>query len=182
LGDWFDKLEQTLQKYQIQAKNIWNADEVGVQISDMSLKFLTTRKTVRRNLSNQHITVLITTNSVGAQVPPYLLFPGENLSAVPASILEKPEEVLANFSQNGWMDSDHFKAWSLWFIDQKKKLLGPSDDFTLLLVDGHSSRFDPDTMFNLACNQVIVLVGPSNLTNAWQPNDQGTNRTFKSLL
>lgn len=47
LGDYFDCLENILQKYKIRTANIWNADKVGVQLCNLKLKFLTTRKCIR---------------------------------------------------------------------------------------------------------------------------------------
>jgi hypothetical protein len=33
-----------------------------------------------------------------------------------------------------------------------------------------------------ACERILVFCGPSQLTNLWQPNDSGTNKTFKENL
>jgi hypothetical protein len=37
-------------------------------------------------------------------------------------------------------------------------------------------------LFSAAQNNVIIVVGPSMLTHAWQPNDSGTNKTFKDNI
>jgi hypothetical protein len=49
LGDYFDKLWSLLLAYQISPQDI-NADEVGVQLSDLNMKFMTTWNCVRGNL------------------------------------------------------------------------------------------------------------------------------------
>ena len=134
-------------------------------------------------MSNDHLTVMIAANAVGEQAPPYILFPGENLSAIPREVLGK-DHVWANFSEKGWMDIPCFQAWMLLFIDEikRKKANENTCDYTLLMIDGHSSRMDSKIMFTAALNRIIVFMGPSQLTHAWQANDCGTNRKFKLLL
>jgi len=101
LGDYFAKLQSLLLVYQISPQNIFNADEVGVQLSDMNLKFITTWNCVRGNMSNEHVTVMITTSAVGSLLPPYLLFPGNDSSAVPNVMNEHRSEMWGNFSDLG---------------------------------------------------------------------------------
>jgi hypothetical protein len=183
LGDWFNKLEGVRSEYKILPKNIWNADEVGIQFSDLNLKFWSSRACVRVNMANQHVTVLITSNASDFFCQPYLIFPGENTSVIPSVILEN-EEVWSTFAVSGWMDVERFQGWMLKFISdvKKRKSEEEKDDYVLLIVDGHNSRLNSDTMFTAAINRVIVLVGPSQLTNAWQPNDAGINKSFKENL
>ena len=149
----------------------------------MKPKFLSTQQTVRANLTNDHVTVLITTNGIGEQVPPYILFPGESLSAIPCDILWR-DDVWANFSSKGWMDVPCFQVWMLKYINEinRRKSNGNQADYSLLMVDGHNSCLDANTMFTAALNQIICLAGPSQLINAWQANDSGTNHKFKSVL
>lgn len=183
LGDWFNKLEGVRKEYNILPKNIWNADEVGVQFSDLNVKFLTNRACVRANMTNEHITVLITSNAGGFLIHPYLIFPGTNISVIPNIILEN-EEVWPTFASSGWMDVERFQGWILKFINEVKqrKEEEEKDEYTLLIVDGHNSRLNADTIFTAAINRVIVLVGPSQLTNSWQANDAGINKSFKENL
>ena len=181
LGDWFSKLEEVRNKYKIRAQNIWNCDEVGLQFMNMKLRVLTTRKCVRVNLATtDHMTVLITTNAVGSQIQPYLLFPGTDMSVIPDYALTH-DECWTNYSPRGWMDVERFKVWMIKFVDEMKTRR-KDDDYVLLLVDGHSSRMDPSTMFTAALNHIVVLVGPSHLTHAWQPNDAGVNKAFKANI
>jgi DDE superfamily endonuclease len=144
-----------------------------IQLSDMVVKFLTTRATVRRNLSHDHVTALVTTNPLGHQMPPYLLFPGLDISAVPQAVMES-DRMFGNFAENGWMDATVFQAWMVKFVDfvTKRKTPREVDDYTLLLVDGHGSRMDCDTLLTAACNRILVLCGLSSLTNIWQQSNE----------
>ena len=183
LGDWFNKLEGVIQEYKILPKNIWNADEVGVQFSDLNVKFWSNRACIRANMANQHVTVLITSNATGFLCQPYLIFPGENSSVIPSAVLEN-EEIWNTFAPSGWMDVERFQVWMLKFISEVKKRKSDEekDGYVLLIVDGHNSRLNTDTMFTAAINRLVVLVGPSQLTNAWQANDAGINKSFKENL
>ena len=56
LGDYFNKLEDLFSKEKITPERIWNCDEVGVQLSDMSVHVYSTKKMIRRDLSYDHLT------------------------------------------------------------------------------------------------------------------------------
>ena len=72
------------------------------------------------------------------------------------------------------------------FIDfiKRKKKESEEDDYTLLIVDGHNSRLNPDTIFTAAINWiftaainwVIVFIDPSNLIHCWQAHDAGSEQ------
>ena len=106
----------------------------------MRVNLLSTRQSIHANLTNEHVTVLITTNGEGKQAPPYLLFPGENLAAIPKQILDR-SDAWGNFSPKGWMDVERFQAWMLKFIDEVNRRKTPAEltDYTLLIIDGHNS-------------------------------------------
>lgn len=59
---------------------------------------------------------------------------------------------------------------------------GPRKHPVILIVDGHSSRLDVETMWQAAVNQVCIVALPSHLTHLLQPNDAGVNKSVKSLL
>lgn len=52
----------------------------------------------------------------------------------------------------------------------------------LLIVDGHSSRLNVETLMTAALNNVFILCLPSHLTHLLQPNDSGLNKLFKKEL
>ena len=188
LGDFFEKLEYLLQHYQVSVKNIFNSDEVGVQMDGIHFQFLSTRQTVRGNVSNEHITVMIATCADGSLFPPYLLFPGKDSSVVPSFIEQNNENIWGTFSTEGWMDTDCFQVFILKFLNKLQKQSGITDlslplkDYHLLVVDGHNSHLNPTILYTCAVNHLLLLCGPSNLTNCWQPNDAGVNKAFKENL
>ena len=89
--------------------------------------------------------------------------------------------MIATVSKKGWMDEISFQAWLLTFIRFLESTREGALEYHLLL-DGHSSRFNIDTLFTAAVNRIIVFAGPSQLTNLWQANDSGTNKKIKDNL
>ena len=82
------------------------------------------------------------------------------------------------------MDEQCFQAYILLFIqriNEIRKRTGNTDSHILLL-DGHSSQYNPDTLWTAAVNRLILFFGPSQLTNCWQANDSGTNKKWKDNL
>ena len=83
-------------------------------------------------------------------------------------------------SARGWIDQVLFHEWfHLHFVRYL-----PSERPILLLMDGHSSHFCPDTIRLAAEQDVIIFVLPPNATHLLQPLDKGQGylRTVKNLL
>ena len=181
-------MRAVLQQYQISPSRIYNTDEVGLLLSDMNLHFASTRENIQGDLSNDHVTALLTTCADGTPYPPYLLFPGTDTSVIPNIVQENKKLIWANFSEAGWMDETRFQVFILMFLQELKErskqsdLLLPLSEFHLLLVDGHNSRLNSSTLFTCMMNCLIVFCGPSNLTQAWQANDAGVNKAFKDNM
>ena len=115
LCNYFDKLEDLFQCEKITPEQIWNCDEVGVQLSDMDLHMYSTKKTVRRNLCTDHLTAHLTISAAGDVMPLYLIFPGEGIADIPESA-SSSSEIWSNWSPNGWMDEERFQAYILLYI------------------------------------------------------------------
>ena len=124
---------------------------------------------------------MITTNTQGIIFPPYLLFGGSDISAVPMDILERRIDVDGNFTPTGWMTEEAFIVWLLKFIQRLNEMRSEKEN-CLLILDGHSTHISESALYTAALNHVVILIGPSQLTNAWQANDQLTNKTLKKLV
>lgn len=183
LCDYFDKLEEVFQDEKITPDRIWNCDEVGIQLSDMKLHVYSTKKTVRRNLCTDHLTAHLTVSAEGKVLPLFLIFPGECNADIPESITNHPD-VWSATSPNGWMDEERFQAYMLLYIRKINELREKTKSTCshILLLDGHSSRYNIDTLWTAAVNRIIVFFGPSQLTNCWQANDSGTNKKWKDNI
>jgi hypothetical protein len=52
----------------------------------------------------------------------------------------------------------------------------------LLLLNGHVSQINSNTILTIACERILVFCRLSQLTHLWQPNDSDINKTFKENL
>ena len=140
----------------------------------------TSRKNIRTEIGElEHITLMLTTNAAGSVVLPYFLFPAEVLSSAPLSTVDD-EEVISSAKNNAYMDQQLFQEWLIHFINfvKKRDPNGPH----LLILDGHNSRIDVDTLVTAAVHGIFILCLPSHLTHLLQPNDANFNWKFKDLL
>jgi hypothetical protein len=114
----------------------------------------------------------------------YLIFPGEGLYDIPESVTSD-SNVWSNWSLNGWVDEEHFQAYILLYINEINKICkrkGVLNETHNLLLDGHTSCYNINTLWTAALNHIIIFFGPSQLTNCWQANDAGTNKKWKDNL
>ena len=82
---------------------------------------------------------------------------------------------LYGLSEKGWMDSRLFHMW----FRRHFLRYAPATRPLLLLLDGHTSHYCPDTI-NLAAEQgVIIFTLPPNTTHLAQPLDKGVFGPFK---
>ena len=79
-------------------------------------------------------------------------------------------------SEKGWMNGDLFRAWF------RKIFLryAPASRPILLLLDGLSSHYNPDTIKMATENEVIIFTLPPNTTHITQPLDKGVFGPFKA--
>ena len=79
------------------------------------------------------------------------------------------------FSDSGWMKAKLFDAWF------RKQFLryAPASRPLILVLDGHSSHYCPDTLKLAAENGVIIFTLPPNTTHLTQPLDKGVFGPFK---
>lgn len=110
-----------------------------------------------------------------------MLFGGSDISAVPIDILNKQINVDGNFTPTGWMTEEAFIVWLLKFIELVDGMRSEKES-CLLILDGHSTHVSEAALFTAALHHIVILIGPSQLTNAWQANDQLTNKTLKKLV
>ena len=87
----------------------------------------------------------------------------------PELTVEEVPGTIYGLSAKGWMDQELFDAW---FHCHFLKY-APLAHLLLLLMDGHSSHYCPDTVRMAAKEQVIMFVLPPNTTHITQPLDKG---------
>lgn len=115
--------------------------------------------------NKSQITVLGCASGTGHVLPPFIIFDNKQLNP-----LWTRGEVLGTrygLSKNGWTDQELFKGWlKEHFL--KHAVKGRP---LLLLVDGHSSHYDPESIRFAKESDVIIFCLPPHTTHEAQPLD-----------
>ena len=79
-------------------------------------------------------------------------------------------------SVSGWIDSELFDGW----FQGHFLAYAPASRPLLLLLDGHSSHFNPTTIRRAAEEKIIIFCLPPRTTHKTQPLDKGCFSPLKS--
>ena len=174
ISRYYDLLEETLVQHDLEHKpcQIYNMDETGLPLNPKSMKCIY-KKGEKNPLApcsgdKSQITVVSCVSASGSCMPPVVIIKRKTLP----SYYKVGEVPGTNYglSPRGWIDRVLFRDW---FRKHFLRFL-PSERPILLLMDGHSSHFCPDTIRLAAEQDVIVFVLPPNATHLLQPLDKGT--------
>ena len=179
LNNYFDILEQTLDESGLieYPSLIFNMDESGFPLDPKPLKTVhpygTRNPYCVSSGSKAQISIAACVSATGQALPPFIIFKRKSLPPE-MSIGEIPGTVYA-LSEKGWMNSFLFHSWF------KKVFLhyAPASRPLLLLLDGHSSHYCPETIKLATENNIIIFTLPPNTTHLTQPLDKGVFGPFK---
>ena len=170
---YFDLLEEVYNEFDFQnhPEAIYNMDETGVPLEPRPPKVVARRgeKKVRCRTSVQkaQITVIGCGSATGQILPPFIIFAAKKLNH-----LWMKDEVIGSryrVSDKGWVDQGLFYSWL------KNHFLpnAASHRPLLLLLDGHSSHFEPKSIEFARENNIIIFCLPPHTTHECQPLDVG---------
>ena len=172
LNRYFDILEETLDEYQISQKPhlIFNMDETGMPLEYKPPKGVFARgekhPVMFSSGNKSQITVVGCVSAAGFSMPPMVILDRKHL---PPSFSEgEIPGTIYGLSVNGWIDQELF---DLWFRDHFLKY-APATRPLLLLIDGHKSHYNPETIKLAAEKEVILFTLPPNTTHLAQPLDR----------
>ena len=149
---------------------LYNCDETGLPLNPPCPKIVDKVGTrnpcyVTGNTKVQ-ITVLASTSAAGIAIPPLVVMKKRPITQF-ITEGEVPGTTYG-LSENGWMNREVFSSW----FSQHFLQYAHQDCPILLLMDGHSSHYCPDTITLAAENQVILYALPPNTTHLTQPLDR----------
>ena len=180
IEQYFAVMKECMEKEGLLDKpaQIYNFDEVGMPLDHRSPRVVVKKgqKKVRyRSSGNKsQITAVACVNAAGSAMPPYIIFDAKNLN------LDWTEGEIPGttygLSSNGWIDMELFK---LWF---KKHFLvhAVSARPLLLLMDGHSSHYNPETIRLAKQNNVLLFTLVPHTTHEMSPLDTAVFSSLKS--
>ena len=111
------------------------------------------------------ITILACANAAGTTLPQMVIFDRQRFN-LEWSQGEIPN-TLYGMSQKGWTDQELF---SYWMTDLFVKNIPPARP-VILIVNGHSSHYEPDTIRVAAEAGIVMLCLPPHTTHVAQPLD-----------
>ena len=180
LNEYFDLLEDTLTNNGIidSPSQIFNCDETGMPLDNAPNLVVGIRgqKHPRAITSGnkRQITVLACANAAGYVLPPLVIFARKQLK-VELTTGEVPG-TMYGLSGNGWMDGEIFSNW----FTHHFLVHAPASRPLLLLLDGHSTHYNPSFIRQAAEEKVIVFCLPPNTTHLTQPLDKGAFGPLKT--
>ena len=150
---------------------IFNCDETGMPLAPHPPRVVT-MKGVKHSVSitsgeKSQITVLACCSAGGYAIPPFVIFDRKTLK--PELAAGEVPGTMYGLSSSGWIDAELF---DLWFTHHFLAYAPPTRPL-LLLLDGHSSHYDPSVICRAAEEQVIIFCLPPHTTHISQPLDNG---------
>ena len=165
-------MEETLEENDLigQPCRIFNVDETGLSLNPPPLK--TVHAKGEKNPSQcssgnrSQVTVVGCISAGGQILPPMVIW---NRKTLPPQLahMELPGTIYG--LAKGWIDQTLF---DLWFRKHFLQYV-PTDRPLLLLLDGHSSHYCPDTIKLAAEEGIIVFTIPPHSSHITQPLDKG---------
>lgn len=173
ISSYFDMLEKVLEEYELHDKpaQIFNIDETGMPLDHHPPKVIC--KKGMKNPSaitsgkKTQITVVGCVNAAGCCIPPMVIW---NLKTMhPDMAVGEVRGTLHAFSENGWIDTELFNIW----FNNLFLRYAPAVRPLLLLMDGHSTHYSPETIHLAAREKIVLFLFPPNTTHLSQPLDKG---------
>lgn len=171
LSSYFDLLRDCMLENDLMnhPERIYNMDESGMPLDPKPPKVVAVRgqKKVRYRCSGtkSQITVLGCCSGTGQAMPPFIIFDAKQLNhqwtrgEVPGTRY--------GLSDSGWTERKLFHGW---LVEHFLAHAVPGRPL-LLLVDGHSSHYDPDSIRFARSHSVIIFCLPPHTTHEAQPLD-----------
>lgn len=173
VDNYFDLLQKTITEHDLLDKpcQIFNADESGFPLAPKSPKGIHAigeHSAQAINSGNKsQITILACVSAGGHCLPPMVIWDRKSLS--PELTNGEIPGTIYGLSDKGWVD---YELFNIWFHNHFLRY-APAIRPLLLLMDGHSSHYFPDTIHMAAKEQVVLFVLPPNTTHLTQPLDKG---------
>jgi hypothetical protein len=188
LKEFYTSLSALLEKKRIHPALYANMDETMLKALNKTKKVIyrsqSALPTVEMEGKVTHITLAPTVFANGDSLLPVCIL---NRAFIPADL---PDSVKVGFhwaqQKSGWMTSVIFHWWItnvfIPHIERQRIALGLEGRWALLLVDGHSSRANPDMLAECRAAKIEVKTLVAHSSAMTQVLDRGVFRAFKTSL
>jgi hypothetical protein len=153
LSAFFDTFEELHKRFNFHPKLVANFDETMIKFKETAHKVFAPREVTRAHFRMkphvEHITLGATIFANGSHLKPLLIINKTYMPAEMVSLVTKEKWCVAG-GDTAWITKAVFSQWVLGpfvaEINRKRQKLSTPNAPALLVVDGHSSRADADTM------------------------------------
>ena len=165
LHQYFSLLQDTLKEHGLMDKphQIYNVDESGIPFDHKTPNVITEKnvKKVRYRTSGRkgQVTIVACASAAGQVIPPMIIFDAKNLQH--AWTKGEVPGTKYGLSEKGWINCDLFEGWLAEHFLQHAVSSRP----LLLLLDGHSTHFQPEVVRYARKHDVIMLCLPPHTTH-----------------
>ena len=181
MEEYFDVLEETFAENDLIDKpcRIFNMDESGLPLAPKPPKLLCKKGSRAFNSVNSgdksQIIVVGCVSAGGYCLPPMIIYDRKTLH----EDIVKGEigGTLYGLSSKGWIDEELFEMWFKYHFLR----YAPPERPVLLLMDGHSSHYCPQSILLAAKERVIIFTLPPNTTHVSHPLDKGCFGPLKTV-
>lgn len=175
---YFDLLEETIKENGLDGKpgQIFNMDESAMPLDPKSPKLVFDKGCHASCVSSgdkAQITIVACVSATGFCLPPMVIWDRQSLS--PELTIGEVPGTIYGLSKKGWIDYELFDVW----FNNHFLCYAPTSRPILLMLDGHSTHYCPDTIRLAAKHQVILFALPPNTTHLSQPLDKGCFSSLK---
>ena len=175
VSNYFQELEQTLDKYELRDKPhlIFNMDEKGamqnytlpavVAGTDFHPPAVVSKK-------GQTTTIIGCGSASGVTVPPFFVFAGKRL--IPEVLKGVSPGADGMMSESGWVNADVFRHY---VKNHLTKFLPHRDahQHILIILDGHKSHISLDLVDWAKQQNIVLFILPAHTSHILQPLDIG---------
>ena len=188
LESFYTQLDSILRENNIPARLLANFDETMMNSSSRNRKVV-----VRRGLDRPSVPI----DDKVAHITLGCCVFADGHSLLPLAILDRKyilrnifEHVQAGFhwasQKSGWITSKIFHEWMtdvfIPHVNEQRFTYGLQDRWALLLVNGHSSRANPEMLVECKLNKIFVVTYVSHSSALCQVLDRGIFLAFKTSL
>lgn len=183
ISQWFDRLKQIIDCYQVQRQNIYNFDESGFQLGQgKDQKVVTAHRKRARHIGTgghgETVTAIECIAADGWVMSPYIILKGLCQMESWYRDTNLPDDYRIAPQVNGWTSDAIAYDWLLFFhhCTKARALRG---QYRLLLLDNHGSHITYEFIDFCDQNRIIAMPFPANMTHALQPLDQKPFLAYK---
>ena len=180
LDNYFKLLKEVMEENDLMDKpgQIYSVDESGMPLDHRPPRILTTKgeKKVRYRTSGNknQITMIGRVNAAGQAIPLFVIFDAKSLNM--EWTRDEVPGTTYGLSDHGWINMELFKGW---FTDHSLQFAVTARPI-LLLLDGHSSHYNPEAIRHAKESNVILFTLVPHTTHEMQPIDTSVFGPLKS--